>query len=78
MCGEDQSSNRLQSETLAEKLRRKWEKEAEENFNKKVGRLGFETVSEEEEDDRIVLQLLHRCTLIIAIFTEYLLLPCPY
>ena len=57
VCGEDQSSNRLQSETLAEKLRRKWEKEAEENFNKKVGKLGFETVSEEEEDDRIVLQL---------------------
>ena len=55
MCGEDQSSNRLQSETLAEKLRRKWEKEAEENFNKKF-KLGFETVSEEEEDDRIVLQ----------------------
>ena len=57
VCGEDQSSNRLQSETLAEKLRRKWEKEAEENFNKMVGKLGFETVSEEEEDDRIVLQL---------------------
>ena len=57
MCGEDQSSNRLQSETLAEKLRRKWEKEAEENFNKKFSKLGFETVSEEEEDDRIVLQL---------------------
>ena len=57
VCGEDQSSNRLQSETLAEKLSRKWEKEAEENFNKKFSKLGFETVSEEEEDDRIVLQL---------------------